>query len=106
MNDDSVPIDDVFDAILTTWAAWGSSYQREPELLLNADEMRVDLAMSLTLSLLDLSRRGGLPEFSSAIQRAISGMSDAYDLRARVVSDSRLLDPVRIEASRKELGFS
>jgi hypothetical protein len=68
--------------------------------------MRVDLTMSLMLSLLDVSRRGGSPEFSNAIQVAISGMSEAYDLRNRVIGDSRVLDPERIELSRKRLGFS
>ena len=103
---DEVSVWQVIDSILETWAAWGSSYPREQNELLNADVMHVDLAMSLALHLLKVGERTGSNELKGAISNAVYALGEVCELRDLVAPGSRTLDADNIERKRSDLGFN
>lgn len=102
-----IDVEQVFDSLLETWAAWGTS-SGDPvaeDTLTNANLMHVDLLVALTLEVGRVASRMESSPFTRAVNEVIAAVSDLHEHQAHVASASRRLDPARIERKRVELGF-
>lgn len=102
-----VDVEQVFDSILETWVAWGTSSGDpvDEDTLTNANLMHVDLLVALTLELGRVASRMESSPFIRAVNEVIEAVSDLHEHQALAASTSRRLDPARIERKRVELGF-